>query len=504
MSIPVNIKDLIEMRVVESSRIEYKERWNPESVMRTICAFANDIENVGGGYVILGVKCADGIPTITSNGIRKEDIDEINRDLFNKCNLIDPRYVPVTQAVEYIGVTIFVIWAYAGENRPYKSPEKFPNDKNEKTLFPKICWIRRLGSTIKANRQDEQILLGLGGVIPFDDRLNREATLGDLNPALITSFLYRVDSGLYSMAENMQLSELAQSMQISGGANEIIKPKNVGLLFFNASPDKFFRYSQIEVIDKPDPTGEGMIEKIFKGPLDRQLEDSLTFIKNYIIKEKVRKLPDSPEAKRVFNYPIRAVEEALANAVYHKAYDNPEPITVTITPEKMEITSLPGPDRSINDEDIKNLKMISKRYRNRRIGNFLKELKLIEGRNTGIPTIIRSVKNNDSPLPIFETDAERSYFTIIFPINIEFLSNAKEQKESKKTGYRRTQNEIKELILKVLEEGEISTQNLIKVLGYSVMTRTLRTAITELINNKKIGYTNPNQPNSSNQKLKKL
>jgi len=56
-------------------------------------------------------------------------------------------------------------------------------------------------------------------------------------------------------------------------------------------------------------------------------------------------------------------------------------------PDKMEITSLPGPDRTIADEDLKNYRLISRRYRNRRIGDFLKELKLVEGRNTGIPTI---------------------------------------------------------------------------------------------------------------------
>jgi len=105
----------------------------------------------------------------------------------------------------------------------------------------------------------------------------------------------------------------------------------------------------------------------------------------------------------------------------NKAYDIAEPITVTVTPDRMEITSIPGPDRSISDENLKAYKMISKQYRNRRIGNFLKELKMIEGRNTGIPTILRSLQNNGSSKPIFETDADRSYFTVVFPVHKEFL-----------------------------------------------------------------------------------
>ena len=53
---------------------------------------------------------------------------------------------------------------------------------------------------------------------------------------------------------------------------------------------------------------------------------------------------------------------------------------------------------------------------------FLKELKLIEGRNTGIPTILKSLQNNGSPLPIFETDEERSYFSVTIPVHRDFLN----------------------------------------------------------------------------------
>lgn len=74
------------------------------------------------------------------------------------------------------------------------------------------------------------------------------------------------------------------------------------------------------MVDKPDPTGIGMTEKIFAGPLDRQLRDALSYIKNYIIKEKVIKLPDQAEAVRIFNLPYAAVEESLSNAIYHKSY----------------------------------------------------------------------------------------------------------------------------------------------------------------------------------------
>lgn len=40
----------------------------------------------------------------------------------------------------------------------------------------------------------------------------------------------------------------------------------MGILFFNDHPESFFPYSQIEVVNIPDPTGQGMEERIFTGP----------------------------------------------------------------------------------------------------------------------------------------------------------------------------------------------------------------------------------------------
>ena len=55
MKLPVNIDDLLTARTVEWERLEFKAGWNPKAVLRTMCAFANDFHNLGGGYIILGV-----------------------------------------------------------------------------------------------------------------------------------------------------------------------------------------------------------------------------------------------------------------------------------------------------------------------------------------------------------------------------------------------------------------------------------------------------------------
>ena len=63
----------------------------------------------------------------------------------------------------------------------------------------------------------------------------------------------------------------------------------------------------------------------------------------------------------------------------------------------------------------------SRRYRNRRLGEFQKELDLTEGRATGIPTIQDELKSNGSPKATIETDEERTYFLIDIPCHPEFI-----------------------------------------------------------------------------------
>lgn len=268
----------------------------------------------------------------------------------------------------------------------------------------------------------------------FDEKVNMRASIGDLKHPIIRNYLSYLDNELFELSSNMTIEELGKQMKIL--STECYKPLNVGLLFFNDNPEQFFPYSRIEVVNIPDPTGQGMEERIFKGPIDLQLKDALTYIRNNVIAEKVFKVSGEAKAVRVFNYSYEAIEEFLSNAIYHKSYQIHEPVTVRIEKELIEITSLPGPDRSISDEDIKNYQMRTRRYRNRRIGDFLKELHLIEGRNTGIPTALRAIKENGSPLPEFITDEDRTFFTVVIPIHEAFKEEQvnKKNPETEETG----------------------------------------------------------------------
>jgi len=103
--LPVNLNDLLRQRKVEGDRIEYKAGWNPDPVLRTTCAFANDIENLGGGYVVIGQDCdSSGLPVFPPKGLPTNQLDKIQRELLSYCNLIQPPYFPMLSLEVFGGI----------------------------------------------------------------------------------------------------------------------------------------------------------------------------------------------------------------------------------------------------------------------------------------------------------------------------------------------------------------------------------------------------------------
>ena len=96
--------------------------------------------------------------------------------------------------------------------------------------------------------------------------------------------------------------------------------------------------------------------------------------------------------------------------MHHKAYDVRDPIEVRIEKDKIEILSFAGPDKSVTVEALKSYDVSVWRYRNRRIGDFLRELHLTGGSNTGFREILHALRKNGSPLPEFITDDDHSFF----------------------------------------------------------------------------------------------
>ena len=374
--LPINLEDLLRQRTVEQDRIEYKAGWNPDSIIRTLCAFANDFENLGGGYIVIGQDCDEhGQPIFPPIGVADNQLDKIQRELLQYCNQIQPPYFPVLSIEEFAGKNLVVLWAPGGQTRPYSCPK----DVTAK-LRSQHYYIRRYSSTVEAKGDDQRELLSLAATVPFDDRMCRAATIEDLSLTRIRSFLKEIGSKLYKDRPKATLVELARLLNIVDGPDELITPRNVGILFFCDAPEAFLPGTQIDVVIFPEGAGgDQIVEKILHGPIHQQVRDALRYMENNVIVEKVIKHPDRAEATRFFNYPIAAIEEAIVNSMYHRGYDQREPVEVRVNPESIEVISYPGLDPSIRDSDLKKRKFVSRRYRNRRIGEFFKELEMTEG-----------------------------------------------------------------------------------------------------------------------------
>ena len=238
--------------------------------------------------------------------------------------------------------------------------------------------------------------------------------------------MQNVESALVDQIDaNTPIKDIYRAMDLVSGPDELLYPKNIALMMFNRHPEKFFPYSRIEVVEFPNGLGDPTFyeKPAITGPVYTQIRKALEQLQSVVLKEQIYKLPDRAESRRVWNYPLRALEESIANALYHRRWDVREPVEIRILPDCIEIINQGGPDRSVKMDEIGKGIIHNRRYRNRRIGDFLKELDMTEGRGTGIPIIRKEMKKNGSPEPRFETGDDYSYFITTLPIHPLFLAS---------------------------------------------------------------------------------
>lgn len=421
MALPINIEDLLNKRKVESNRIEFKANWNPDKIYHTICAFASDLENTGGGYILVGVEEENGIARRPVKGIDTFEIDKILKDMVGYDAKIYPSYLCKVSPEEIDGKTILVIWAPAGINRPYSVMESVVAKKS----VPKF-YIRSKSSTIEAKGEILDEVRELANRVPFDERGNENITLEDISGIRVYEHLKSVGSKLVDEFNRKTLIEILEEMDLLVGPVENRQIKNVAAMMFCDHPEKFFPVTQVDIVHFPDGSIENpdvMIEapKII-GPIPKIINETLSYLRTNVIKQRITKPADNEKSVKVFNYPYQAFEEAVVNALYHRDYMEREPVEITIEPTHIDILSYAGPDRSISAEAIKEAKKLkARRYRNRRLGDFLKELGLTEGRATGIPTIQKHLKLNGNKPAVIETDDDRTYFLMTIPCREDMI-----------------------------------------------------------------------------------
>jgi len=182
MSLPIDLTDLLHGHAVEWERLEFKRSWNSVDVLHTLCAFANDFDNLGGGYVVIGVAEENGRPELPPEGLTPQEADRIQKELLNLGNSsIRPAYHPIAAPYELSRKLVLVLWAPGGRTRPYRARTSLAKDKPDDYAW----FIRKNSNTVKARGADEAELMGLAATVPLDDRENIFAKVDDISRELV-------------------------------------------------------------------------------------------------------------------------------------------------------------------------------------------------------------------------------------------------------------------------------------------------------------------------------
>ena len=419
--LPVNVDDLLRGRAIESARVEFKASWNPGTtgfqVLKTVCAFANDYQNLNGGYVILGVAESGGRAVLPPVGLSSVAVDAAQRWIRGHCTAMRPGYTPILSPEILEDRNILVVWAPASEERPHRSPDGPGRGRSWK------YWIRVGSETVDAEVSGRlEALLEQTARVPWDDRVARRARIEDLREAKVREYLHDVRSAL---RDEPDATTIYRRMRISAPANDHEVPRNVGLLFFSDDPEQWFPGARIEVAQfAADRAGEVQSKRVFRGDLASQFRDCLRFLEG-LSQTHLKKERDRSRVRGWVSYPVPALREALVNAIYHRGYrpDVVEPTRVHLYPDRLEIISYPGPVAGIESHHLApDASLPPPPARNRRIGEFLAQLGLAEALWTGLPRIYRSMAENGSPSPRFDFDPGRAWFRATLPAHPEYAA----------------------------------------------------------------------------------
>ena len=413
--------DLSELSLRESERVEWKENGDDidvvKKIVKTISAFANDISNFGGGYVVCGakeIKDDYGFPKVQYKGLTANKLKEIEGKVTQHCReYIHPALSPIVEEIinpedSSTRILVFVILA---------SPDAhIYRDGQTSTYYVRISRETREAK----NGILTQLLIKKQKIEYFDKRINNTATEADIDVLLFRDsmqqmgLLFPEKSLADYFSDREQIAELIAPLFVRTGLDNILRPRNFTLLMFGkkASITALFTeaYTVLSIyrgIDRSESTAE---RYIFTGSIIEQAKKSIELLNSQIYTA-FDKNSNKPNQVK---YPNRALQEAVINAIVHRDYEIPEPIRITVFINRIEIQS-PGALHWGVDREKFLQGRASPKWRNQSFAYLFNKLQLAQSEGQGIPTIIRSMKEEGCPAPIFEIESES--LTCILPAN---------------------------------------------------------------------------------------
>jgi len=411
--------DLKEISVRESERVEWKENGDDieiaKKIVKTISAFANDISNFGGGYIVCGAKESKdvyGFPKIKYIGLNSNKLKEIEGKVTQYCReQVHPSLCPIVHEIknpenDETRILVFVVLA---------SPDAhIYRDGQTSTYYVRISRETREAR----NGILSQLLIKKQKLEFFDKRVNAQTTEADIDILLFRDsmqemgLLFPEKSLEDYFSDREQIAELVPPLFVRTNLDGVLHPRNFTLLMFGKKssittlfPEAHTVLSIYKGIDRSDMTAE---RHILTGTIIEQAKKSIELLNTqaYTAFDKTSSKPNQ------IKYPMRALQEAVINAIVHRDYEIPEPIRITVFADRIEINS-PGTLHWGVDKEKFLQGKASPKWRNQSFAYLFNKLQLAQSEGQGIPTIFRTMKEEGCPEPIFEIGSEN--LTCILP-----------------------------------------------------------------------------------------
>ena len=400
----------------ECSSIEYKSSEKQlGKILKTICAYGNNYYDNEISFLYIGVEEeasseAKAVPKLPIIGIDDKRLEIAKNAILSLRPLIAPnvRFEVITN--EFHGRKYLLVYVERQFGGPFSVTDKATRDK--RVVLKEGQYIRIESDTRLANPQERYQLLRKFSNYRFSSEMSLEYTTNNLNLGLMNEYLSLTSKR--ELYENMSKEELVKILKLSPeNETSVNSVKNYALLMFSTDPSQYIPYAYVEVITNTLGSMRRMESKEFKGPIWKQYYACLKYIQdNYLRQVTVREEGVSTN-RMVANYPYKAVEELLANAVVHKNYETDKSIQVYITEREIDIVNYNRPLPPVTLEDLNERTFFKERDAvNPEIRDMFKALGIIESYGTGVGEAKRACQNNGSG----------SIYYKIFPNNADVTS----------------------------------------------------------------------------------
>ncbi|MGL6159743.1 ATP-binding protein [Microbulbifer sp.] len=409
----MNARELLESLNLldENECIEAKSaREIGKSILETVCAFANE-PGLGGGWLLLGVVREELalFPGYEVQGVPNPD--QLSADLASQCATTFNTPLRLEISTEMLDdkpvITVFV-------------PEAAPQDKPiyfKSAGLPRGAF-RRIGSSDQRCTEDDlETLYQSRRHESFDIGLLADATIGDLDEDAIDDYR-RARAEANPDAEELRWSdgELLQALSATRrDTSGKWRPTVAGLLLFGKTIAlrRCFPMTRVDYIRVPGrewvPHPERRFDTVeLRGPLFPLLRRTQAAIlddlpKAFGLEEGALQRTDKPVI------PLRALREALVNALMHRSYRAQAPVQVIRYANRLEIRN---PGFSLKSPE--HLGEPGSMPRNPAIAAVLHDTRFAETKGSGIRAMREAMEEAGLVPPLFESDRGRDQFVTHF------------------------------------------------------------------------------------------